>query len=508
MKKSLLFGLVMLAAAAMMLSSCGGDVRGSTSIEGVVTDAPIDGSDVTIYSMATGEEVGTAVSGNDGTFAISVNLSAYSPDDVFFAIAEGGAVDGAEVDFLKFKSIIGNVEGLSAAGADGTVSASEAPDLTVSNVTTAKVAIVEAIEGITIDADVDLSEQAETLLDTQADVESENLSLIISIAADIKAVVDDAGNTELTDLLGDMDIAEYVASNIDYSEITGQITTSIDAAIDTAGDDLEDDILADEALIDAATGDTGEAPESGDIEGDWYGYHADTWGESDWMGGPGLIVAVVSADAGDCEDGQIAIEVTEEGAVESDLACGTLTGNVLNFSLPMTGPGDQPAVVEAVGTIDGEVMNGTYSMKDASGATHSGGIFKLGRDTDADYSGVYDFSGVYTAMFVSSAISGGPEVGDSGTFTGTFAIDGVGGVDGTITDAEGDIDLIGELEGPRIKARMFNPTAGPNGSTTFIVFLINDPSIMGMYMSFDSEIEDPSGDTEPVEGGKFVITMQ
>lgn len=497
--------LVVFAAVAMVLSSCGnGGVPSITSsssttrIVGEVTDKDVYGATVKIYSMKTGATVGTGTSDSTtGAYTINVSLGSYASDDVFFAVADGGTVDGTDVSgFLKFKSIIGSQSELAAAGADGTVNKSEIPDLSVNNVTTAKVAMVEADENITIDQGQNLASAIDAAIESERTQEKENLGMLISLAASIKAVVDNpTGNNK--DELGGKNIAQYVKDNIQFTNGAPEKKGTFSATLETAGADLEDDILADADLIQSAVGEASVTVAAADLAGTWYGYHVDTWGDDKYFRGPKLMSVTAAATGGSCTAGQVYLTIDEENATQADTSCGTITGNVMTFIIE---PAASNEKIEVTGTVSSIMIDGTYSVKDkTTGKAFAGGIFKVGK-TSESLAGTYTFKGSYTVLYANPSITSGSQEGDSAAITGTFTVDANGNVTGTVNEADStqaDV-MTGTLEGTRVKAKL---TSQGSTSTTFILFMLSDKDVTGLYGSFYGTVDSPQGD--PLDSGKF-----
>lgn len=494
--------LALFAAAAVALSSCGNGgvpsaASSTTRIVGEVTDKDVAGATVKIISMKTGATLGTATTDSAGGYTVDVSLGSYSSDDVFFAVAEGGTVDGTDVSgFLKFKSIIGSQSDLSAAGADGTVNKSEIPDLSVNNVTTAKVALVEADEGVTIDVNQNLAAAIDAVIESEGEQEKENLGMIISIAASIKAVVDNpTGNNK--DELGGKNIAQYVKDNIQFTNGAPEKKGTFSATLETAGAALEDDILADADLIQSAVGEAAETVATADLAGTWYGYHVDTWGDDKYFKGPRLMTVTAATSGGTCAAGQIYLAIGDANSTTNDTTCATLSGNVMNFVIEPNGTTEK---IDVTGTASGNMIDGTFSVKDkTTGKALAGGIFKIGK-TSVSLAGTYTFTGSYTVLFVNPAITGGNAEGDSNSISGSFTVDASGSITGTVTETgtTGQMTMTGKLEGTRVKAKL---TSTGDTSTTFILFMLSDKDVTGLYGSFSGSVDSPQGD--PVDAGKF-----
>lgn len=506
----------------VMAASCGGGssvaTSSSTSISGTVTDAIVDGAAVKIISSnlpITHDDrvLGTATSTAAGAFTVTgIDLTKYAADDVFFVIAEGGTVNDADVAFLKFKSIIGSKTEIDALDGDGVVNADEIPDLTVSNVSTAKVALVEAAKNIVFDDIIDVATSTlvtglSEITDSEAEQEDENLGLVLKLAGNIKAAVDNAADATYTNELGTKDIAEYIKDAITVTNGVVSIDdTKLDDDMETLGATLEDAILADEDLMESAVGEVAITVEPSSVEGTWYGYHVDTWGKSEHMGGPELATCTVtvSTTAG-CD---VDMDISD---VEGSPICGVISSNVLKFKFDDVGPNDAGGyVIEAIGTLDstGSVLNGSYSMVDSTGTAVSGGIFKMKKGDTTDYTGTYSFTGTYTVIYVSPEAEGSVTVGTEVELTGgTITITSTGTITeitGSVTAGDVASDIFGFLEGPMVKLRI-SPTGVDTTTTTFVMFLMNAADIAGLYMDFDQVLTEPSHDIKPYTGGKFKL---
>lgn len=505
-----LFG-VMLMVAALAVAGCGGGSSSvaptsATKISGVVTDNTVKGASVKLYSMKTGDLVDTETTGDDGSYELSANLTSYEDDDVFYIVAEDGEVNGETVDFLKFKSIVGDNASLkTASAADGEVTASEVPDLTVSNVSTAKVALVEKSTSITLSGAAVTAEQVTTLLASEKEQEDENLGLVIKLAAAIKAAVDHSTDTTRTDSFASQDIDEYIKTTIVTTDGAVEVV-GLDAELEAAGKDLEDDILDDEDLVKSAVGDAGStAITTTTLEGTWYGYHVNTWGDEENMDGPGLITMEVSASG--CSTGQLQLTISGEASA----ICASISGNVVKFTIPGAGD-DGSKQVDAIGKIEGTVINGTFTEKNTSGESDSGGIFKLGMSTES-FAGTYDFKGTYTEMFMSeAAVTNGDTPGETGDIQGQIIVDAQGNVTGTVqdlSDPQSEAQAMeGEINGPRITVKIATGDGTPEDTNSlFLVFLINEEEVTGLFIEFEGDVDDPEDEqNDPYSGGKFKLS--
>lgn len=501
----------MVIAAAIATTGCGGGSSAiaptttGTRISGVVTDNTVKGASVKLYSMKTGELVDTDTTGDDGSYDLSATLTNYDDDDVFYIIAEDGEVNGETVDFLKFKSIVGDNTSLkTAALADGAVTASEVPDLTVSNVSTAKVALVEKSTSITLSGAAVTAQQVTALVESEKEQEDENLGLVVKLAAAIKAAVDHSTDTTRTDSFASQDIDEYIKSTIVTTGGAVEVV-GLDAELEAAGKDLEDDVMEDEDLIKSAVGDSGStAVVTSSLDGTWYGYHVNTWGDEEKMGGPGLVTMVVSSTG--CSTGQIQLTISGE----STPICGDLTGSVLKFTIPSNEDGGKQ--IDAVGKISGTIVNGTYTEKNSAGESETGGIFKLGMSTES-FAGTYDFEGKYQELFLSeAATTNGDTTGGEGDIEGQIIIDSSGNVSGTVQDLSDPQSqpqsLEGEINGPRITVKVTTGDGTPEDTNSlFLVFLINEAEVTGLFIEFDGDVDDPEDmNIEPYSGGKFTLS--
>jgi hypothetical protein len=507
------FYLAMLAAISLVISSCGnGGVpsvssgSSTTRVAGIVTDAPASGATVRMYSMKTGAQVGSdATTLADGTFSIDADFSQYDADDVFYTVAEGGQVNGADADFLKFKSILGSQSELETAGADGTVNTTDIPDLAVSNVTSAKVLLVEKKRGITVDAGQNLAAAITNIATDKREQETENMGLVLKVAGAIKALVDDPNGASAlagTTLNQTTDIMTYMSNYV--SVTNGVADVALPAAVDTAGAAQEAAILADANLSAGLTGEAAEAITAATVAGSWYGYSVNTWGPAEEMRGPQLHNMTVAATGGNCTSSQLYLTLQEDGQNDTVNVCADLSGNVITFTLTNTESDGSTFTDDIVGTIDGNNMDGTFTTK-VGGKAVAGGIFKFGMADASTLAGTYSFTGEHTVLFVQQGITH-TAVGETGTIQGSFTVSGTT-VQGTITEqnSAGQDILMGELDGPRVKARLTTlDQAGNPANTIFMVFLLNDYEVTGLYMEFAGQLTDPTGD--PTDAGKFKLS--
>lgn len=516
MKRKGIYGSFVAAVMAVSLLAvgCGGGSSSvapastNTSIQGTITDNIVKGASVKLYSMETGALLDTTTSGTDGSYDLSADLTAYADADVFYIVAEDGEVNGEPVDFLKFKSIVGDNTSLKAAAlADGKVTASEVPDLTVSNVSTAKVALVEKATNITLSGTAVSTAQVATLVASEKEQEDENLGLVVKLAGAIKAAVDHSTDTTKTDSFANQDIDEYIKSTITTTNGVIEIT-GMDAELEAAGKDLETEILNDDDLVKSAVGNAGPSDFSASsLAGTWYGYHVATWGSNDNMGDPGLVDIVISTSG--CSTNQIQMTISGEDTP----ICGDLIDNVLKFSFAS---GDAGAnTLEGIGKIEGNLINGTFTEKNSSGEALSGGIFKLGLDSSSDdFSGTYDFKGAYKEMYQSQkAKTDNVSAGGEGDIEGQIIVAANGTVSGTIQDvsdpqSQGTEQIVGEIMGPRITVKISTGDGTPEDTNSlFLVFLINEDEVTGLFIEFEGDLESPEGnDTDAYSGGKFKLS--
>jgi len=520
-----------LIAMAIYLGSCGGgsSVTQLTTLEGSVTDKPVSNAEVKVYSMKTGKMIGSDRADSNGNYEIDqLDLAQYDSDDQFYTIATGGEVDGTDISsFFKFKSILGSGSELQSAAADGTVNSTDIPDMVVSHVTTAKVALVEALEtGISLDGSATQTfdtTQIQNITRRKKEQEQENLTMVVKIAAAIKAAVDDPGQAlSRAPDLATKDISRIAKESVTVSNGVAQSVAMPQGLEDEADDQgYEDSILGDTTLMSSAAGETTTTTTSVSAStltaGTWYGYHFDTWGDPRHMGKPNLMAVNFASSGGSCSAGQISITISEESEETNDqdiTSCGTLTNNILKFNIETQyGDNSGTELLEVVGTVKTNFINGTYTMS-IDGEEKAGGIFKMGLDDGTDYSGTYEFSGYHTVKYVSStattvqpttavarmALS---SIGDTATIEGSFTIDSEEELEGQVTEENSTSadTMMGELFGPRVQAKL---SAGSDSSETiFMVFLLNESNITGLYIVMPGDIDSPAG--EPIEAGTLRI---
>jgi hypothetical protein len=502
--------LTVLAALAMIISSCGNGGTPSvatttTAVTGVVTDKIAVGSTVRMYSMKTGAQVGAdATTDVNGSFTIDADFTQYDSDDVFYTVATGGTVQGStnEATFLKFKSILGSQTEMTAAGADGAINASEIPDLVVSNVTSAKVVLVEKKRNISMEAGQNLSGSVANIAADEKEQEMDNMSQVLKVAGAIKAIVDNSDTANANYTLGfdaNTDLLDVISNTITMNNGVPTVSFAAYGTLDTDGAALEDDILDDSELAGGLSGDAAEAVAASDIAGTWYGYSVDTWGASGDMQGPQLHNMAIATTGGNCTTKQLYLTLTEDGQTGSENVCATLSGNLIKFNLSRT-ENNQTFVDEIVGTVDGNNIDGTFTVK-VDGVAKSGGIFKFGKSVSTtSYAGTYAFDGVHTVLYLPTGSTSTQAVGDSGTLKVNFTVSGAN-LQGTVLEehSNGTADtMLGELDGPRVKARLATAE-----STIFMVFLLNDTEVTGLYMEFKGSLTEPTGD--PIAAGKFKL---
>jgi len=187
--KSYFTGILMLGGLALVLAACGGGGASSVlasfqaALSGSAVDAPIANAQITFTAGAplndTGATtIGTIAANASGVFASTVTLP--SIDTPIF----GNAVDPNN-STVVLSSYLGQSTALSAAAASGVLSSSNLPDLDITPVTTAALAVyaqVNAVSGVISYANLSPATYASNLQQYNGD--------ILAIAAAIKAVGD------------------------------------------------------------------------------------------------------------------------------------------------------------------------------------------------------------------------------------------------------------------------------------------------------------------------------
>ena len=136
-----------------------------------------------------------------------------------------------------------------------------------------------------------------------------------------------------------------------------------------------------------------------------------------------------------------------------------------------------------------------------NGASKAGGIFKLGKASSSDsFGGTYTFAGSHTLRFVNPTANYSEAIGSSSSLSGSITING-SAVTGSILEqnSNGSDTLQGELTGPRVTAKILTQE-----STIFIVFLVNESDVTGLYMEFNGQLDEPARD--PLAAGTFSFT--
>lgn len=186
--KSYFTGLVMLGGLALVLAACGGGAGSVLSsfqaaLSGSAVDAPIANAQITFTAGAplndTGATtIGTIVANASGVFTSTVTLP--GTDAPIF----GNAVDPTN-STVVLSSYLGQSTALSAAAASGVLNSSNLPDLDITPVTTAALAVyaqVNAVSGVISYANLSPATYSSNLQQYNGD--------ILAIAAAIKAVGD------------------------------------------------------------------------------------------------------------------------------------------------------------------------------------------------------------------------------------------------------------------------------------------------------------------------------
>ena len=202
------------------------------ALEGLVTDGPIANANVMIN---VGEQEFTTTADETGAYSAQLSLDD-SLVQQFVSISATGPGAGSPI---KLVSLLGNYDDLVAtAGEDGVLTKDEAFDVNVTNVSTAKAALME-------DANGDNAITTKAAFDEAS--KSYNGSLVLPFATAIKLVIDYStenaglalpdGISDTSELVSDIEIARsYItAAQSDYSEV-----------YDTARDEVlsDDDVIS------------------------------------------------------------------------------------------------------------------------------------------------------------------------------------------------------------------------------------------------------------------------
>ena len=234
------------AAVALALAGCGGGGGGgggpvgtsTASFAGTAIDAPVAGATITITAGAplvdNGTVIGTVTANGQGGYSISVTLPSGSVPIFANAAAPNPTTSGAS---LELTSYLGQSDALSAAGA---LTTSNLPDLDISPVTTAALAVYAAQNGGSY-ASLTPALYASTLATERND--------ILAIAAAVKAVGDNLCSPATT-VTSTTDLALQIAQNATLSGTNQPSTTLATAAAFLGGScsalpTLQEAILAD-----------------------------------------------------------------------------------------------------------------------------------------------------------------------------------------------------------------------------------------------------------------------
>ncbi len=214
------------AAVALALAGCGGGGGGGpvssatpTSFSGAAIDAPIAGATITITSGAPladgGQSIGSITADGQGGFSVTVNLPSAAGVPIFANAAAPAAAAGATP--LELASYLGQSDALAAVGA---LTTSNLPDLDISPVTTAALAVYAATNHNSFAA-LTPAAYALTLSTYRND--------ILAIAAAVKAVGDDLC-TPAQPISSTSDLALQIAQNAKLSSTNTASTTLATAA--------------------------------------------------------------------------------------------------------------------------------------------------------------------------------------------------------------------------------------------------------------------------------------
>ena len=201
------------------------------TLQGLVTDGPIANANITIN---VGEQEFTATADENGAYSTQLSLDD-SLTQQFVSITATGAESNSPV---KLVSLLGNYDELVAsAGEDGVLTKDEVFGVNVTNVTTAKAALME-------DANGDNAITTKTAFDEAA--KSYDGSLVLDFATAIKLVVDySADNTELA---LPADISDTFALVADINVVRNYIADARSNHADVY-DTAKDEVLNDDEVI-------------------------------------------------------------------------------------------------------------------------------------------------------------------------------------------------------------------------------------------------------------------
>lgn len=213
------------AAVALALAGCGGGGGGGpvssatpASFSGAAIDAPIAGATITFTAGAPladgGQSIGNITANSQGGFTVTVNLPSGTGVPIF---ANAAAPAGAGTTPLELASYLGQSDALAAVGA---LTTSNLPDLDISPVTTAALAVYAATNNNSFAA-LTPAAYALTLSTYRND--------ILAIAAAVKAVGDNLC-TPAQPIGSTSDLALQIAQNAKLSSTNTASTTLATAA--------------------------------------------------------------------------------------------------------------------------------------------------------------------------------------------------------------------------------------------------------------------------------------
>ncbi len=210
------------AAVALALAACGGGGGGSgpggVSLSGAAIDAPMPGASVTITSGAPladgGSVIGTATANAQGSFTLSVTLPSGSVPIFANAAAVGRSAGSTP---LELTSYLGQSDVLASIG---TLSTINLPDLDVSPVSTAALAVYAQTHGGSY-ATLGPATYASTIATYRND--------ILAIAAAVKAVGDNYCTPQIS-VSSTTDLASQIAAGATLSSAASPSTALATAA--------------------------------------------------------------------------------------------------------------------------------------------------------------------------------------------------------------------------------------------------------------------------------------
>lgn len=462
-KSFLWLGPVILIASLMGLSACGGGSSGggapSATISGQVVDKLLPGAKVSLFSSGlSGTPLGTATADSNGNYHITFTPPSGSTPLFLAAVSSGNYLG----------SYIGPANTFS-----GTVSSSTAPNLNITQVTTATLAVAQN-QGISLSA----------MTPTNYGQQVINLeNVIIQLAAVVQGVVDNgctiSGGLTPSNLSSLMGSSLTSATNV-ITNLVGQLSSCSTTTTASTLNTFASQIPASQTIAPQLTSTSASNSTAPSIPAGTYS---------------GILTPIVTYNTSSCPSGTptpftATMTVTSSGSISfstsgnNGSATGTLTGS--NFTMSGSTPGGSLSASGAfVPLASGTVSGG-------SGFSVNGG-WTITCSNGGSYGGTYNIPDLLTSgaslTATPSSISNGTYAVSGFSYNNIGSCSGTGNINGTITISGSSITFTsstgsgtgsGTLAGNTFT---MNVTPGSGGGNISVTGAINSQSSTTLSIS-------------------------